>query len=89
MTKISEKSVLTDEETLKEVVDCLQENISIKTQSDCQRVWSKVVSHDQKRRGERRRGDAANSNFPRVSVSPCPRVSLNQEPTGFDGCNYK
>ncbi|MDJ0744319.1 MAG: hypothetical protein QNJ32_13270 [Xenococcaceae cyanobacterium MO_167.B27] len=31
-----EKAVLTDEETLKEVVDCLQENISIKTQSDCQ-----------------------------------------------------
>ncbi len=36
MTKISEKSVLTDEETLKEVVDCLKKNISIKTQSDCQ-----------------------------------------------------
>ena len=36
MTKISEKSVLTDEETLKEVVDCLKNNISIKTQTDCQ-----------------------------------------------------
>ena len=36
MTKISEKSVLTDYQTLKEVVDCLQKNISIKTQSDCQ-----------------------------------------------------
>lgn len=36
MTKISEKSVLTDEETLKEVVDHLQKNISIKTRSDCQ-----------------------------------------------------
>ncbi len=36
MTKISEKAVLTDEETVKEVIDCLTENISIKTQSDCQ-----------------------------------------------------
>ena len=33
-----EKSVLTDEETLKEVVDCLKENISIKTKSDCQQT---------------------------------------------------
>ena len=36
MTNTQEKSVLTDEETLKEVVDCLQKNISIKTKSDCQ-----------------------------------------------------
>ena len=36
MIRISEKAVLTDEETLEEVVDCLKENISVKTQSDCQ-----------------------------------------------------
>ncbi|VEP16959.1 transposase [Hyella patelloides LEGE 07179] len=36
MTNTKEKAVLTDEETLKKVVDCLKENISIKTQSDCQ-----------------------------------------------------
>ena len=36
MTKISEKAVLTDEQAVKEVIDCLTENISIKTQSDCQ-----------------------------------------------------
>ncbi|VEP17538.1 transposase (fragment) [Hyella patelloides LEGE 07179] len=36
MIKISEKAVLTDEGTLEEVVDCLKENISVKTQSDCQ-----------------------------------------------------
>ncbi len=30
LTKISSKAVLTDEETLKEVVDHLQKNISIK-----------------------------------------------------------
>ena len=29
-----EKAVLTNEETLKEVVDCLKENISINTKSD-------------------------------------------------------
>ncbi len=36
MTNTQEKSVLTDEETLKQVVDCLPKNISIKTKSDCQ-----------------------------------------------------
>ncbi len=36
MTKISEKAVLTDYQTLKEVVDCLKKNILIKTQSDYQ-----------------------------------------------------
>ncbi len=36
LTNTTEKAVLTDRETLKEVVDCLKENISIKTQSDCQ-----------------------------------------------------
>ena len=36
MIKISEKAVLTDEGTLEEVVDCLKENISVKSQSDCQ-----------------------------------------------------
>ncbi len=36
LTKISSKAVLTDEETLKEVVDHLQKNISIKTQRDSQ-----------------------------------------------------
>ncbi len=29
---------MTDEQTLKEVVDCLKENISIKTKSDCQQT---------------------------------------------------
>lgn len=38
MTNTTEKAVLSDEETLKEVVDCLKENISIKTQSDCQQT---------------------------------------------------
>ena len=36
LTKILEKAVLTDEETLKEVIDCLTKNILIKTKSDCQ-----------------------------------------------------
>ena len=38
MTNTTKKAVLSDEETLKEVVDCLKENISIKTQSDCQQT---------------------------------------------------
>ena len=38
MTNTTEKAILTDEETVKEVVDCLKENISIKTQSDCQQT---------------------------------------------------
>ena len=32
MTTSTEKAVLTDKDTLKEVIDCLTENISIKTQ---------------------------------------------------------
>ena len=36
MTNTTEKAVLTARETLQEVVDCLKENISIKTQNDCQ-----------------------------------------------------
>ncbi len=36
MTNTREKAVLTARETLKEVVDCLKENISIKTQNNCQ-----------------------------------------------------
>ncbi len=35
-TTTSDKAVLTDKETFKEVVDCLTENLSIKTQGDCQ-----------------------------------------------------
>ena len=35
MTTSTEKAVLNDEETLKEVIDCLTENISIKTQGAC------------------------------------------------------
>ncbi len=38
LTNPTEKAVFSDEETLKEVVDCLKENISIKTQSDCQQT---------------------------------------------------
>jgi len=34
----TEKAVLTDKEILKEVVDCLRENISINIQSDCQQT---------------------------------------------------
>ena len=34
----TEKAVLTDKETLKEVVDCLKENISINIQNDCQQT---------------------------------------------------
>ncbi len=32
----TDKAVLTDRETLKEVVDCLAENLTIKTQGDCE-----------------------------------------------------
>ncbi len=32
----TDKAVLTDRDTLKEVVDCLTENLSIKTQGDCE-----------------------------------------------------
>ena len=38
LTNTTEKAILTDEETFKKVVDCLKENISIKTQSDCQQT---------------------------------------------------
>ncbi|MDJ0716822.1 MAG: hypothetical protein QNJ54_21835 [Prochloraceae cyanobacterium] len=38
MNTTTEKAVLTDTETLKEVVDCLKENISINTQSDYQQT---------------------------------------------------
>ena len=37
-TTTTKKAVLSDEETLKEVVECLKKNISIKTQSDCQQT---------------------------------------------------
>ena len=35
MTTSTEKAVLNDEDTLKEVIHCLTENISIKTQGVC------------------------------------------------------
>ena len=35
MTTSTEKAVLTDKDTLKEVIDCLTEHISIKTQGAC------------------------------------------------------
>ena len=38
MNTTTEKAVLTDKETLKEVVDCLKENISINIQNDCKQT---------------------------------------------------
>ena len=35
MTNLTEKAVLSDKDTLKEVIDCLTEHISIETQGDC------------------------------------------------------
>ena len=36
MKTTTEKAVLTDRDTLKEVVECLTENLSLKTQGDCE-----------------------------------------------------
>ncbi len=38
MTNLTEKAVLSDKDTLKEVIDCLTEHISIETQGDCKQT---------------------------------------------------